>query len=136
MHLARMHGQGPRQIGAIAEAENISRKFLEAILAELKAAGLLVSARGRTGGYALSRPPEDITFGAIVRVTDGPIALLPCVSKMAYRRCEDCPDEDTCAVRRVMADAREQVSAVLDRRTLADAVADGCEGDSRMIGAG
>ncbi len=130
VHLARTYGQEPQRIGMIAEAENISRKFLEAILAELKVGGLLTSVRGRSGGYMLARPPGEITFGQAIRITDGPLALLPCVSKVFYRRCEDCPDEELCAVRRVMADAREQVSAILDNRTLADAAASGLEGDS------
>lgn len=134
VYLARTHGQPPRQIAAIAEAENISRKFLEAILVDLKAAGLVTATRGKFGGYALARGPGEISFGAVMRATDGPLALLPCVSVNFYRRCEDCPDEASCAVRRVMADAREQVSAVLDARTLADAVADGCEGDSHLPG--
>lgn len=132
VHLARMHGQPPRQIGAIAEAENISRKFLEAILVDLKGAGIVTSVRGKFGGYVLARSPQEISFGEVMRATDGPLALLQCVSVNFYRRCEDCPDEATCAVRRVMADAREQVSAVLDGRTLADAIADGCEGDSHL----
>ena len=124
IHLARVAGANPVGTAAIAEAETIPRKFLEAILTDLTRHGLITSVRGKYGGFRLARPAAEITFGDAIRATDGPLALLPCVSKLFYRRCEDCPDEDACALRRVMADVREQVSGVLDQRSLADAVAD------------
>jgi Rrf2 family protein len=117
----------PDQLGvsAIAEAERIPRKYLEAIMTELRKAGVVDASRGWNGGYRLSRPPEKITFGEVIRLTDGPLALLPCASRNFYRRCEDCPDEAACALRRVMAQVRNEVSEILDRTTLADALAGG-----------
>ena len=129
LHLARSEGGAPRQTGAIAAAERIPRKFLEAILTDLVRHGFVRSVRGRHGGFQLARPAEAITFGDVIRITDGPLALLPCVSKSFYERCEDCTDEATCALRRVMAEVREQVSGILDGRTIADAIRDGFSGD-------
>ena len=116
-------GDPPRQISTIAADERISRKFLEAILANLKRARLVESLRGQSGGYRLARPADEITFGDIIRATDGPLALVPCVSKLFYRRCVDCHDEATCAIRYIMASVREGVSDILDRTSLAQAVA-------------
>lgn len=121
VHLSQGHGKNPRQVSGIAEAENIPRKFLEAIFSDLRRAGIIVSVRGKHGGYELARPPEKITFGEILRVTDGPLALVPCVSKMFYRRCDDCDDEATCAIRHIMANVREEVTAILDNMSLAEA---------------
>jgi Rrf2 family protein len=121
LNLARAAGRAPRQVSAIATEENIPRKFLEAIMSELREAGLIESIRGKYGGYRLTRPPELITFGQIMRITDGPLALLPCVSHNFYRRCDDCVDEASCTLRRVMADVRREVSDILDRTSLADA---------------
>jgi len=129
LHLARSADGAARQTVAIAEAEAIPRKFLEAILTDLVRQGLVRSVRGRHGGFRLARPPEEITFGEVIRITDGPLALLPCVSRSSYERCEDCTDEATCALRRVMADVREQVAGLLDTRTIADAIRDGRSGD-------
>lgn len=122
LHLARARGSdAPRQIAVIAASEQIPRKFLEAILVDLKRAGLVESIRGHTGGYRLARAPQEISFGDIIRATDGPLALVPCVSKLFYRRCEDCHDEATCAIRHIMAGVREGVSGILDQTSLADA---------------
>lgn len=121
LNLARAAGRAPRQVSVIATEENIPRKFLEAIMSELREAGLIESIRGKYGGYRLVRPPELITFGQIMRITDGPLALLPCVSQNFYRRCDDCVDEASCTLRRVMADVRREVSDILDRTSLADA---------------
>jgi len=122
LNLARAAGDRPKQVSLIAIEENISRKFLEAIMSELRQAGLIESTRGKLGGYRLTRTPAEITFGEIMRHTDGPLALLPCVSQKFYRRCDDCPDEGACTLRRVMADVRNKVSDILDRMTLADAL--------------
>jgi len=119
LNLSRAAGR-TRQVSAIAIEENIPRKFLEAIMSELREAGLVESARGKFGGYRLARPAELITFGEIMRLTDGPLALVPCVSHKFYRRCADCADEAACALRRVMAKVRREVSDILDRTTLAD----------------
>jgi Rrf2 family protein len=113
---------GSRQVSAIAAEENIPRKFLEAIMSELRRAGLVESARGKLGGYRLARPADLITFGEVIRLTDGPLALAPCVSRNFYRRCDDCTDEATCILRRVLARVRNEASEILDRTTLADAL--------------
>lgn len=115
----------PEQLGvsAISEAEQIPRKYLEAIMTELRKAQIVESTRGWAGGYRLARPADLITFGEVIRLTDGPLALLPCASRNFYKRCEDCPDETACALRQVMARVRNEVSVILDRTTLADALA-------------
>jgi Rrf2 family protein len=117
------HDGLPRQVSAIAQDEAIPRKFLEAIMSDLRRAGLVESLRGVQGGYRLARPAERISFAEVVRVTDGPLAMLPCVSQMAYQRCEDCPDEHACALRRVFAEVRDAVRGLLETRTLAAALA-------------
>ena len=121
LNLARVTDGRTKQVGAISLEEQIPRKFLEAIMSDLRQAGLVESARGKLGGYRLMRPAELITFGDIMRLTDGPLALLPCVSRQFYRRCQDCVDESACALRQVMATVRREVSDILDRTTLADA---------------
>jgi Rrf2 family protein len=114
---------GSMTIVEIAASQKIPRKFLEQILLQLKKKGILASRRGKLGGYALGKPAEKITFGEVLRIVDGPIAPLPCLSKFYYRRCSDCLDEGTCEVRRVFFGVAESARAVLDRTTLADAVA-------------
>jgi Rrf2 family protein len=121
LNLAR-DNSGSRQVSALAAEENIPRKFLEGIMSDLRKAGLVDSTRGKTGGYRLSKPADLTTFGEIMRVTDGPLALLPCASRAFYKRCDDCPDETACVLRRVLAQVRNEVSEVLDRTTLADAI--------------
>ena len=105
----------------IAEQQNVPRKFLELILLELKRHGFVYSQRGRGGGYCLARPGDTITFGQVVRAIDGPLAPLPCASVTGYRRCADCVDERTCAIRKVMRSVRDAMADILDRTTLADA---------------
>jgi Rrf2 family protein len=114
---------GSMLIGQIAAEQRIPRKFLEQILLELKREGIVASRRGKLGGYRLSLPANAITFGRVLRLIDGPIAPLPCLSRVAYRRCADCIDEETCEVRRVFSLVAESGRAVLDRTTVADAVA-------------
>ncbi len=113
---------GVVQIKDIAERENIPAKFLEQILLTLKNAGMLQSRMGTGGGYHLARPPEDITLGHIVRVLDGPLAPVRCVSQMAYEPC-GCPDEATCGLRMAMLDVRNAIANVLDHTSLADVMA-------------
>jgi Rrf2 family protein len=120
--LARAEPGEAMFIGEIAESQSIPKKFLEQILLDLKHNGLVVSRRGKAGGYALLKPANEITFGRVLRIIDGPIAPLPCLSKMAYRRCEDCGPEDSCEVRRVFATVAESTRALLDKATLADAI--------------
>ena len=110
------------QIKDISERENIPAKFLEQILLALKNAGLLQSKMGFGGGYYLARPAAEINLGQIVRVLDGPLAPIRCVSQMAYEPC-DCPDEQTCGLRMAMGDVRNAIAAILDNTSLADVVA-------------
>src|SRR5689334_25375834 len=93
--------------GELAARAGAPRKFLEAILLELSRRHLVVSRRGKFGGYVLARPAAAITFAEVIRVIDGPIALAPCVSKMAFRKCDDCPDLATCALREALLRARD-----------------------------
>lgn len=117
------HGDDePLMIADIAEEARVPRKFLEQILLDLKRRGIVRSLRGRAGGYLLSREPKDISFADIIRTIDGPLALSPCVSATAYHRCEDCDDEKTCAIRKVLLAARDATADVLESRTLAMAV--------------
>ena len=110
---------GVVQIKEIAEREQIPAKFLEQILLTLKNAGLLQSKMGMGGGYRLARPAEQISLGHIVRVLDGPLAPVRCVSQLAYEPC-GCPDEPTCGLRMVMGDVRNAIAGVLDHTTLAE----------------
>jgi Rrf2 family protein len=121
--LAEEGDDKPVLIADIAERHNLPKKFLEQILLDLKHHGLVQSRRGRSGGYNLLKPASKISFGQVVRIIDGPLAPLPCLSKMAYRRCEDCPGEEVCEIRRVFARTHQLMSDVLDGTTLADAIA-------------
>lgn len=117
--LADEAGRGPIQSSELAERQRLPKKFLEAILLELTRHGLLQSKKGRGGGYVLSRKPGDITVGQVIRILEGPLALIPCVSQTAYRRCEECMDEDTCGVRLVMKEVRDATAHILDNTSLA-----------------
>lgn len=122
--LAAQAGAGPRKpifIADVASRQDIPRRFLENILLELRKHGLVVSHRGKSGGYALARTPDLITFADIIRAIDGPLALTPCTSRTAYQRCEDCRDEATCIIRRTMIQARDASASVLENTTLAEA---------------
>ena len=112
-------GNGIIQIKDIAERQNIPSKFLEQILLTLKNAGLLNSKMGVGGGYYLAKPPAEITLGHIVRILDGPLAPIRCVSQWAYEPC-GCPDERTCGLRLVMLDVRNAIANILDQTSLAD----------------
>jgi len=105
----------------LAAAQAIPKKFLEQILLTLKRHGLVRSMRGASGGYVLARPAGDITFLEVLRLVDGPIAPLPCLSKTAYERCMDCPDEAACAVRHAFAEVADATRAVLSNTTIAAA---------------
>src|ERR1700743_796865 len=117
--LAERGGEAPMMIADIAEEAGVPRKFLEQILLELRKRGILRSQRGRSGGYMLAKLPKDISFADIIRVTDGPLALAPCVSVTAYHRCDDCVNEDTCAIRKVLMLARDATATVLESQSLA-----------------
>jgi Rrf2 family protein len=118
--LAREAGRGPVLISQLAAREAIPKKFLEAILLELKCHGVVHSRKGKGGGYFLHRKPSEITFGEVIRVLDGPLAAVPCVSKMAYMKCSECLDESTCGVRLAMKEVRDATASILDNTTLAD----------------
>src|SRR5580698_5152183 len=102
MVLAGRSDRDPVMIAEIAQEADVPRKFLEQILLELKKRGIVRSMRGRQGGYLLGKPPKEISFADIIRVTDGPLALSPCVSVTAYHSCDDCADEATCAIRKAL----------------------------------
>jgi Rrf2 family protein len=122
IHLAARQDDKPVLIEVLAKRERLPRKFLERILLDLKTHGLLESRKGRGGGYRLGREPHKISIGEIVRRMDGPLAPVPCVSKMAYRKCSDCRDEVSCCVKPIMKEVRDAIAHVLDGTTLADAV--------------
>jgi Rrf2 family protein len=107
------------QIGEIADLEKIPINFLEQILLSLKNSGLLQSRRGKDGGYYLAKPSAEIKLGQIVRILDGPLAPIRCVSQMAYEPCS-CPDEKTCGLRMLMEDVRNAIAGILDSTSLAD----------------
>lgn len=109
------------RISEIAGKQNIPIKFLEAILVQLKDAGYLESKRGTRGGYALAKPMNAITIGEVIRLLDGPLAPIACVSQNFYERCS-CPDEQHCGLRMLMLDVRNAIASILDRYTLAQTV--------------
>ena len=112
----------PVMIAEIAVKARVPRKFLEQILLELKRRGILTSVRGKHGGYTLGRPADKISFAEVIRAMDGPLALAPCASVTAYRRCGDCVDEETCTIRKVLLAARDATASVLESRMIGDAV--------------
>ncbi|MCH8686096.1 RrF2 family transcriptional regulator [Pedomonas mirosovicensis] len=120
LELARAGEGEALLITDIAEQQHIPKKFLEQILLDLRNRGLVHSRRGRGGGYSLLKDPREITLGQILRIVDGPQAPLPCLSRMAYRRCDDCEDETRCGIRRVFAEAYAATAQVLDTKTLYD----------------
>jgi Rrf2 family protein len=119
--LARAPIGTPVQISTLAVDEHIPHKFLEAILLALRNHGLVRSKKGKGGGYELLKPANQITYGEIIRILDGPLAPVPCASVTAYVKCSDCPDEAACSVRRVMKHVRDAMAGILDHTTLADA---------------
>ncbi len=121
LYLVERGGAGPVQISEIAETQQVPRKYLELIMLDLKRAGIVHSQRGPGGGYVLARAPDAISFGEVIRVIDGPLAMVPCASLNFYQRCADCHDEATCAIRRVMARVRMDTARVLDGTSLAEA---------------
>ena len=118
--LGRDYPRGHVLIADLAASETIPRKFLELILLDLKRKGILRSKKGKGGGYDLSRPPSEISLGEVIRALDGPIALLPCASETAYRRCDECVDERTCGIRLVIKDVRDATAGILEGTSLQD----------------
>ena len=125
--LARLPVGAVLQTREIAQGHGISKKFLDAILADLRIAGMVKARKGPGGGFALAMPASEIFVGSVVRVLDGPLAPIPCASRTAYLACTDCPDEATCHVRRTMIEVREAIAAVLDSKSLAAFVGEPAE---------
>ena len=121
-HLADHWQQGSIRLDAIAEAQNIPRKFLTVILSEMVREGLVISHRGREGGYELALAPMDICYGDIIRITRGSLALVPCASRNAHETCANCLPEAECRLRGVMLALRDEMATMLDRMTLADKI--------------
>jgi len=118
VHLSKMPAGQLAFVGDIAVRNNIPKKFLDAILGELRNAGFVQSRKGKEGGYRLARPATEIKIGHVVRVLDGPLAPIACASRTRYQRCDDC-DEATCQVRHMMLEVRQAIAEVLDNRSLA-----------------
>lgn len=120
LHLARLDPQELALSADIAAENSISKKFLDTILGDLRMAGLVVTRKGRGGGYRLARPAGEIKVGEVLRALDGPFAPIACASRLYYQPCQDCPDEAACAVRHIMIEVRDAISSVLDTRSLAE----------------
>ncbi|MEH0154372.1 Rrf2 family transcriptional regulator [Limibacter armeniacum] len=119
-YLTRKYGEGPVLISEIAEHEHISQKFLESILLELRKGRVLGSKKGKGGGYYLIKEPASVPLSQILRMVEGPIALLPCVSLNYYEPCDDCEDEESCTLKRVMTEVRDETLKILENKSLAD----------------
>jgi Rrf2 family protein len=123
LHLADRYADGrPVQLSEIAEAQNIPPKFLTVMLSQMSRKGLVVTRRGREGGYWLARPPGEISYGELVRLTRGSLGLVPCASRQAYESCKHCISEDKCRLHRVMLMVRDETARILDGFSLADPV--------------
>jgi len=121
-HLAKKGKNVPVLISEIAIEENISKKFLEAILLQLKKNGFLSSKMGKGGGYYLIKNPEDVTIASVYRILEGPIAMLPCVSLNYYEKCDDCKNEKECSIHKVMIEVRDNTLKVYENNTLLDLI--------------
>lgn len=117
-YLAKQHDKSPVQIATISKCENISLKFLESILLTLRKTGFLGSKKGKGGGYYLLKHPSEIQMTAVMRVLEGPIAMVPCVSLNFYEKCDDCPDENACAVHNLMIQVRDSTLQIFKNTTL------------------
>lgn len=118
IHLASVPPGETAQVAEIAARNQIPKKFLDAILLELRNAGLVRSRKGPGGGYALAKPPEEIWIGQAVRALDGPLAPIACASRSAFVSCDNCVDVVTCPVRMIMVDVRDAIAGVLDNTSL------------------
>ena len=126
--LAREPRDGPPvPMSRIAQEAQVPRKFLEIILTELKGANLVTSTRGKQGGFHLARPAHMISFGDIIRTIEGPLALVPCVSRTAYKKCKDCKSEELCEIRKAMMIVRDDTARILDGTSLEQAVSENLE---------
>jgi Rrf2 family protein len=120
--LGKNQNEPPMQIARIAEKEHIPKKFLEQILLDLRNAGYLYSKKGAGGGYSLNKKPEDIYLVDILRITDGPIAMVSCASIKFYQKCEECDDEVTCGIRKAFIDVRDASLKVLSETSIANII--------------
>jgi Rrf2 family protein len=120
IYLAREYEKGPILIADLARDEKIPKKFLELILLSMKNNGILMSKKGKSGGYYLAKSPRTVSLGQIVRIMEGTVAPVPCVSESSYEKCEECENENTCGIRIVMKDVRDVIANILDKATLAD----------------
>lgn len=121
-HLADHYGEGPLPLGDISEAQRIPAKFLTVILSEMAREGLVATQRGRDGGYWLALAPVDISYGDIVRLTRGSLALTPCASRFAHEQCKNCLPESECRLHRIMLRVRDEMAKVLDGISLAEEI--------------
>jgi Rrf2 family protein len=121
-HLADNFGQGPVQLAEIADKQNIPAGFLTVILSELTRFGLVESLRGRDGGYWLALSPIDITYGDLIRIMRGSLALVPCASRYAHEKCKNCLEEGDCRTRALMLDVRDRTAELLDSIRLSDKI--------------
>ena len=121
-YLASQLENAPVQIAEIAERENISQKFLESILLSLRKTGFLGSKKGKGGGYYLIKDPKEVLMTDVMRVLEGPISMVPCVSLNFYEKCADCPDEASCSVNKLMLEVRDANLEVYRNHTLADLI--------------
>ncbi|NAS32386.1 Rrf2 family transcriptional regulator [Flavobacteriaceae bacterium R38] len=121
-YLAKKGKNTPVLISEIATEENISKKFLEAILLQLKRNGFLASKMGKGGGYYLIKDPEEVTIASVYRILEGPIAMLPCVSLNYYEKCDDCKSEEECTLHKVMIEVRDNTLKVYENSTLIDLI--------------
>jgi Rrf2 family protein len=121
-HLADRYGEGPVQLAEIAQAQNIPANFLTTILSELSRFGIVASQRGKDGGYWLAVSPIDITYGDLIRVMRGSLALVPCASRFAHEKCSHCVEEGDCRTRALMLQVRDRTAELLDSVRLSDPI--------------
>jgi len=121
-YLASQNNRQPVPIAEVAKHENISQKFLESILLTLRKSGLLGSKKGKGGGYYLIKQPKDVLLTDVMRILEGPIAMVPCVSLNFYEKCDDCPDENTCSVHKLMLQVRDSALKIYRNNTLEDLI--------------
>jgi Rrf2 family protein len=133
VHLSTLEPGETTQAVDIADAHNIPKKFLDAILGDLRNAGIVRSKKGPGGGYMLARAPSEIKIGSVVRALDGPLAPLACASRTAYQPCQDCDDVKTCVIRLTMTSVRDAMSEILDRLSVADMAAMGRRQQRRVL---
>lgn len=122
LHLADRYGKGPVQLAEIAAAQRIPAKFLTVILSEMGRAGLVHTQRGKDGGYWLARRPGEISYGDVIRLTRGSLALVPCASRLAYEPCKNCVTQEQCRIHFVMLKVRDETARILDTIRLSDPI--------------